>query len=111
MLRTRRGMSALDFLKNTGIYMQRARETPREMLGTIPLRPRAFGVPLAELALNEGAASFSRKEAVCLPFIVKRCAAAQHRKPAGPGDPAARLLLTPIASANIAERSTGERHG
>src|SRR5450759_3166461 len=29
----------------------------------------------------------------------------------GPGDPAARLLLTPIASATIAERSTGERHG
>jgi hypothetical protein len=29
----------------------------------------------------------------------------------GRGDPAARLLLTPIASANIVERSAGERHG
>jgi hypothetical protein len=38
-------------------------------------------------------------------------AAGATPKADGPGDPAARLLLTPIACATIAERSTGERHG
>jgi hypothetical protein len=36
-------------LGNSGIDMQRARET----LVTIPVRPGADGVPIAELALNE----------------------------------------------------------
>jgi site-specific DNA recombinase len=40
-------------LGNSGIDMQRARETLREMLGIIPVRPAADGVPIAELALNE----------------------------------------------------------
>jgi site-specific DNA recombinase len=39
-------------LGNSGIDMQRARETLREMLGTIPVRPGADGVPIAELGLN-----------------------------------------------------------
>jgi hypothetical protein len=38
---------------NSGIDMQRARESLREMLGMIPVRPGADGVPIAELALNE----------------------------------------------------------
>jgi len=37
---------------------------------------------------------------------LRRCGGAAP-KADGPGDPAARLLLTPIASANIAERSAG----
>jgi hypothetical protein len=40
-------------LGNSRIDMQRARETLREMLGTIPVRPGADGTPIAELALNE----------------------------------------------------------
>jgi hypothetical protein len=39
-------------LGNSGIDMQRARETLREMLGTIPVRPGADGVPIAELGLS-----------------------------------------------------------
>ena len=40
-------------LGNSGIDMQRARETLREILGVIPVRPGEDGVPIAELALNE----------------------------------------------------------
>jgi site-specific DNA recombinase len=43
----------IEDLGNSRIDMQRARETLREMLGTIPVRPGADGTPIAELALNE----------------------------------------------------------
>ena len=38
---------------NSRIDIQRARESLREMLGVIPVRPGADGVPIAEMALNE----------------------------------------------------------
>jgi hypothetical protein len=40
-------------LGNSNIDVQRARETLREMLGIITVRPGEDGVPIAELALNE----------------------------------------------------------
>jgi site-specific DNA recombinase len=43
----------IEDLGNSGVDVQRARETLREMLGIIPVRPGADGVPIAELALNE----------------------------------------------------------
>jgi DNA invertase Pin-like site-specific DNA recombinase len=44
--------AAVEDLGNIGIDMQRARETLREMLGTIPIRPGCDGVPIAELSLD-----------------------------------------------------------
>jgi hypothetical protein len=40
-------------LGNSGIDVQRDRETLREKLGVILVRPGPDGVPIAELALNE----------------------------------------------------------
>lgn len=49
----RRYRAMVDDFGNSGVDVQRARETLREMLGIIPVRPGADGVPIAELALNE----------------------------------------------------------